>query len=109
MLFRSGFLAPASASQAEAQAADAANLLKKQQLQCALIVKAMVALTAMPEPELQAALDKISGVMPKPASIQVDSVPAKTLVQRPDVLNAERNVAAASFEIESVKKERYPS
>lgn len=104
-----GFLAPASASQAEAQAADAANLLKKQQLQCALIVKAMVALTAMPEPELQSALNKTSGVMPKPASIQVDTVPAKALVQRPDVLNAERNVAAASFEIESVKKERYPS
>ena len=104
-----GFLAPASASQAEAQAADAANLLKKQQLQCVLMVKAMVALTAMPEPELQPALDKTSGVMPKPASIQVDTVPAKTLAQRPDVLNAERNVAAASFEFESVKKERYPS
>lgn len=104
-----GFLAPASASQAEAQAADAVNLLKKQQLQCALIVKAIVALTAMPEPDLQAVLDKTSGVMPKPASIQVDTVPAKTLAQRPDVLNAERNVAAASFEIDSVKKERYPT
>ena len=106
---KAGFLAPASASQAEAQAADAANLLKKQQLQCTLMVKAMVALTAMPEPELQAALNKTSGVMPNPAGIKVDTVPAKTLAQRPDVLNAERNVAAASFEIESVKKERYPS
>ncbi len=106
---KAGFLAPASASQAEAQAADAANLLKKQQLQCALMVKAMVALTAMAEPDLQAALDKTSGVMPNPAGIQVDTVPAKMLAQRPDVLNAERNVSAASFEIESVKKERYPS
>jgi outer membrane protein, multidrug efflux system len=106
---KAGFLAPASASQADAQAADAANLLKKQQLQCALAVKALVALVAMPEPELQAALDKTSGVMPKPAGIVVDSVPANTLTQRPDVLNAERNVSAASFEIESVKKERYPS
>ena len=106
---KAGFLAPASASQVEAQAADAANLLKKQQLQCRLMVKAIVALTAMPEPDLQAALDKASGIMPNPAGIQVDTVPAKTLAQRPDVLNAERNVAAASFEIESVKKERYPS
>ena len=105
---KAGFLAPASVSQANAQAADAANLLKKQQLQCVLIVKAMVALTAMPEPQLQAALNKTTGVMPKPAGIIVDSVPAKTLAQRPDVLNAERNVSAASFEIESVKKERYP-
>ena len=106
---KAGFLAPASASQAEAQAADASNLLKKQQLQCTLMVKAMVALSAMPEPDLQAALDKTSGVMPIPTGIMVDTVPAKTLAQRPDVLNAERNVAAASFEIESVKKERYPS
>ncbi len=106
---KAGFLAPASASQSEAQAADAANLLKKQQLQCALMVKALVALTAMPEPDLQVALDKTSGVMPKPAGIQVDSVPAKTLAQRPDVLNAERNVSAASFEIVSAEKERYPS
>jgi outer membrane protein, multidrug efflux system len=106
---KAGFLAPASASQAEAQAADAANLLKKQQLQCELMVKAMVALTAIPEPELQAALDKTMGVMPNPAGIVVDTVPAKTLAQRPDVLTAERNVSAASFEVESVKKERYPT
>ncbi|MBC7756560.1 MAG: efflux transporter outer membrane subunit [Bdellovibrio sp.] len=106
---KAGFLAPASAIQANAQAADAANLLKKQQLQCVLMVKAMVALTAMPEPELQAALNQTSGMMPKPAGIEVDTVPAKTLAQRPDVLNAERNVSAASFEIESVKKERYPT
>ena len=106
---KAGFLAPASAMQASAQAADAANLLKKQQLQCVLIMKAMVALTAMPEPALQAAFNKTAGVMPKPAGIKVDSVPAKMLAQRPDVLNAERNVSAASFEIESVKKERYPT
>ena len=106
---KAGFLAPASAMQASAQAADAANLLKKQQLQCVLILKAMVALTAMPESALQAALNNTAGVMPKPAGIKVDSVPAKMLAQRPDVLNAERNVSAASFEIESVKKERYPT
>lgn len=72
-------------------------------------MKAMVALTAMPEPDLQAALNNTAGAMPKPAGIKVDSVPAKMLAQRPDVLNAERNVSAASFEIESVKKERYPT
>ncbi len=106
---KAGFLAPASASQADAQAADAQNQLKKQQLQCVLLVKSLVALTAMPEPDLQAELDKNSGLMPKPVGIVVDSVPAKTLVQRPDVLNAERNVAAASFEVLSTQKARYPS
>lgn len=106
---KAGFLASASVSQAEAQAADAQNLLKKQQLQCVLLVKSLVALTAMPEPDLQAALDKNSGLMPKPVGITVDTIPAKTLVQRPDVLNAERNVAAASFEVISTQKARYPS
>jgi outer membrane protein, multidrug efflux system len=106
---KAGFLASASASQAEAQASDAQNQLKKQQLQCVLLVKSLVALTAMPETDLQAALDKNSGVMPKPVGIAVDTVPANALVQRPDVLNAERNVAAASFEVISTQKARYPS
>jgi outer membrane protein, multidrug efflux system len=106
---KAGFLASASASQAEAQASDAQNQLKKQQLQCVLLVKSLVAITAMPETDLQAALDKNSGVMPKPVGITVDTVPANALVQRPDVLNAERNVAAASFEVISTQKARYPS
>jgi outer membrane protein, multidrug efflux system len=106
---QAGFLAPASASQAEAQAAEAINRLKKQQLQCVLIVKSLVALTAIPEPDLQASLDKNSGVVPTPVNIEVDAVPAKTLSQRPDVLNAERNVAATSFEIIVNEAQRYPS
>jgi outer membrane protein, multidrug efflux system len=106
---KAGFLASATANQAEAQAAEAQNQLKKQQLQCVLLVKSLVALTAMPEPDLQTALDKNSGLMPKPVGIAVDTVPANALVQRPDVLNAERNVAAASFEVISTQKARYPS
>ncbi len=106
---KAGFLAQASVDQAQAQTAEANNQLKKQQLQCILLVKGLVALSAMTEPDLRAALDKNSGVLPMPTGILVDAVPAKTLVQRPDVLNAERNVAAASFEIDSAEKERYPS
>jgi outer membrane protein, multidrug efflux system len=103
-----GFSSAASVSQAEAIAADAANLLKKQQLQCALIVKAMVALSALPEADLQKSLDANKGVMPLPQTIAVDTVPANTLNQRPDLLNAERNLAAASFEIKSAQAQRYP-
>ena len=106
---KAGFLAPASASQAEAQAAEANNQLKKQQLQCVLLVKSLVALSAIPEPDLQAELDKNKAVMPVPVGVAVDAVPAKTLAQRPDVLNAERNVAAASFEVVSTDLERYPT
>ncbi len=105
---KAGFLAPASASQSLAQAAEAANLQKKQALQCTLEIKSLVAITAIPEPELVAKLAKNSGVMPTPADIEITELPASLLAQRPDVLNAERNVAAASFEITVNEAQRYP-
>ena len=105
---KAGFLAPASASQSEAQAAEAVNLQKKQALQCTLNIKSLVAITAIPEPELVSKLAKNSGVMPSPAGIEVTEMPADLLAQRPDVLNAERNVAAASFEITANEAQRYP-
>jgi NodT family efflux transporter outer membrane factor (OMF) lipoprotein len=105
---KAGFLAPASASQTLAQAAEAANQQKKQALQCTLNIKSLVAITAIPEPELVAQLAKNNGVMPSPADIEVTEMPAGLLTQRPDVLNAERNVAAASFEIAANEAQRYP-
>ena len=105
---KAGFLAPASASQSLAQAADAANLQKKQALQCTLSRKGLVALTAIPEAELVAKLAKNSGGIPTPKEIEITELPATLLTQRPDVLNAERNVAAASFEIAANEAQRYP-
>lgn len=105
---KAGFLAQASASQSLAQAAEAANLQKKQALQCTLEIKSLVAITAISEPELVAKLAKNSGVMPVPADIEITEMPASLLAQRPDVLNAERNVAAASFEITANEAQRYP-
>ncbi|ADI30149.1 RND efflux system, outer membrane lipoprotein, NodT family [Methylotenera versatilis 301] len=105
---RAGFLAPASASQSLAQAAEAANLQKKQALECTLNIKSLVAITAIPEPTLVAKLATNVGVIPTPADIEITELPAGLLAQRPDVLNAERNVAAASFEIASNEAQRYP-
>jgi multidrug efflux system outer membrane protein len=103
-----GFLAGDRGSQALAAAAEASSQYKKQLLQCRLIIKSLVALTAMAEPELQLALAKKHALMPMPAGIEVTSIPANLLQQRPDVLNAERNVAAASFEIIVNQAQRYP-
>lgn len=105
---KAGFLAPASASQSIALAAEAENQLKKQALQCTLIIKSLVALTAIPETELKESLAKNPGVMPMPIGIEVSEIPAKLLSQRPDVLNAERNVDASSFEITINEAQRYP-
>ena len=103
-----GFLAPASASQALALAAEASSQFKKQSLQCTLMIKSLVALTAMPESDLRIALAKDSAVMPVPNNITVSQIPANLLLQRPDVLNAERNVAAAGFEVTVSQAQRYP-
>ena len=103
-----GFLAPASASQALALAAEASSQFKRQSLQCTLMVKSLVALTAIPESDLRNALAKDSAVMPTPKGITVNQIPANLLLQRPDVLNAERNVAAAGFEVTVSQAQRYP-
>ncbi len=105
---KAGFLAPASASQSRAQASEAENQLKKQALQCTLIIKSLVALTAIPEADLKGLLAKNTGVVPMPIGVEVSEIPAKLLAQRPDVLNAERNVDAASFEIALNEAQRYP-
>ena len=103
-----GFLAPANASQASALAAEASSQFKKQSLQCTLMLKSLVALTAIAEPDLRIALAKSAAVMPTPNNIMVSQVPANLLLQRPDVLNAERNVAAAGFEVTVSQAQRYP-
>ena len=103
-----GFLAPSSASQALALAAEASSQFKRQSLQCTLMIKSLVALTAIPESDLRNALAKDSAVMPTPNSITVSQIPANLLLQRPDVLNAERNVAAAGFEVTVSRAQRYP-
>jgi NodT family efflux transporter outer membrane factor (OMF) lipoprotein len=105
---KAGFLATSTASQAMAQASEAKNQFEKQSLQCTLIIKNVVALTAIAEPELRELLAKNIGVMPMPIGIEVSEIPAKLLSQRPDVLNAERNVDAASFEIVNNEAQRYP-
>jgi len=105
---RAGFLAPASASQTLALAADASSEFKKQSLQCTLMVKGLVALTAISEPEMHKLLAQGSGEMPISVSLDVNEIPAKLLLQRPDVLNAERNVDASGFEITVSQAQRYP-
>ena len=108
LMVNAGMLASSNASQAEGQAALAANQLKKQSLQCTLMIKSLVAITAIAEPTLREMLTKTTGIVPMPSGIDVVAIPAQILAQRPDVLNAERNVAAASFEINNSISQRYP-
>ena len=105
---RAGFTAPAVAAQARASAAQGAALATQQRAACDIEIKALVALTGLPEPELRARL-RAAWVEPAGFSlIALPAVPAQLLTQRPDVFQAEREVAAASADVGAARADRYP-
>ena len=104
-----GFGTPADTALAEASAADAANQLIARQAECDIGVKTLVALTGIEEPALRDRLASGKARLPMPASLTVDLLPAQVLRQRPDLIAAERELAAASADIGSAQAARYPS
>ena len=105
---RAGFSAPATAALARASAAEARGRATQRRGLCDLDIKAMVALTALPEPELRRKLAAAPDDLAPRASIAITSIPAQTLGQRPDLFSAEREVAAASADVGSLDAQRYP-
>ena len=109
---RAGFGAPAVAALARASAAEGSSRLMQQRAQCALIVKALVALTAIDEPPLAQKLERsllaFPDGSPQQAIANVPSVPADALSQRPDVYSAARDAAAAGFDVGSAAAARLP-
>ncbi len=103
-----GFESPANLALARASAADGSSRAIAQQAQCDVGVKTLVALTAIAEPELRALLAGAAATMSPAQGVPVDTLPAQTLAQRPDVFNAEREVAASSFEVAGARAQRYP-
>ncbi|MDR3411892.1 MAG: efflux transporter outer membrane subunit [Formivibrio sp.] len=104
-----GFDAPADGALASASAADAAGRVNAQRAECDISIKALVALTGLPEPDLRNRLAARTGILPTPASFTIVQLPAHTLMQRPDMAAAERELAAASAEIGGAEAARYPS
>jgi NodT family efflux transporter outer membrane factor (OMF) lipoprotein len=105
---KAGFTAPATAALARASAAEGAGRAKQQRAQCEVEVKSLVALTGMPEPRLR---ERLASPWREPsefAMIKVAEVPAQLLAQRPDVYQAELEVAAASADVGSARAQRYP-
>ena len=125
---KAGFLSPSDAALARASAADGRSRATAQRAACDIGIKALVALTAMPEPELRsqlaagtiaagqgtagapvAATATASGTaLASAPAIAIEALPAQTLSQRPDVYSAEREVAAASYEVGGAQAQRYP-
>lgn len=105
---QAGFSAPATLALARASAAEGAARVRQQQSQCDSAVKAMVALTAMPEATLRQRLSQAKPVDTTTVMPVVASVPASVLAQRPDLYSAEREVAAASADMDAAQAQRYP-
>ena len=105
---QAGFTAPAVAALARASAAEGSARATQQRAACDVLVKALVALSALSEPQLRQKL-AVAWAEPSQATLlTVHSVPAQVLAQRPDVFQAEREVAAASADVGSARAQRFP-
>ncbi len=103
-----GFEAPANGALADASSAEAAGRLVAQQAECDVAVKALVALTSLPEPALRGRLAASPAKLPRPMAFVVPSLPAEWLSQRPDLAAAQRQLAAAASDIGVADADRYP-
>ena len=103
-----GFTAPAVAALARASAAEASARSTQQQAQCDLLVKALVALTAIDEAALRTRLQAQWVEPERFALLTVPALPAQLLLQRPDVYQAARSLAAARADVQSAHAQRLP-
>ncbi|MGE4240250.1 efflux transporter outer membrane subunit [Ramlibacter sp.] len=103
-----GFTAPATAALARASAAEASARATQQRAQCDIDVKALVALSGLPEPRLRERLEARWTEPAQFAMLALAPIPAQLLAQRPDVYQAELDVAAASAEVGSARADQYP-
>ena len=105
---RAGFTAPATAALASASAAEATARAAQQRMQCDVDFKTLVALTGEPEPTLRNQITTAPVPGFDEARFTIAALPVQVVSQRPDVYNAEREVAAASAEVGSAQAQRWP-
>lgn len=105
---RAGIVAPASAALARASAAQGRAQLAQQRAACDLLVKALVALTALGEPDLRSRLAAATARQPQPSALPPLGVPADLLARRPDLVAARHAVEAAAADRTQATAERWP-
>ena len=105
---KAGFTASGTAALARAAASEANGRATRLGGACGQGVKALVALTGLPEPALTLRLAQAPLDLAPLARMNVAALPAETLAQRPDVFGAQREVAAASADLGSTQAQRYP-
>ncbi|MGA8516436.1 MAG: TolC family protein, partial [Burkholderiaceae bacterium] len=109
---KAGFTAPANAALARASAADAASSVRAVQAQCNVLVKGLVALSGLPEPDLRQKLPSntanVLAIRSYSALFSIAFIPADVLQQRPDIAAAQRAVLAASLDARAADARRMP-
>lgn len=103
---KAGFLGSASQSLAEASLSDIKQQQAAQIARCDLNIKELVALTGLDENELREKLNKPAFDIKAYASKSlylIDSIPAKVITQRPDIINAEAELIASAANLQSNK------
>ncbi len=103
-----GMLAPASAALTRASAAQGRAQVAQQRAACEALVKSLVALTALEEPQLRQRLALDTRRQPQPAAVRVASVPAALLQQRPDLVAVARQLQAAAADRDAAAADRWP-
>ncbi len=101
-----GFVAPYLAARAQATAAEGQTALAGLGLQCERTTLLLVRLTGLERKALQSLL---AGTRAIPAPVRLDvALPEEVLRMRPDLVQAERNLAAAAADVGLAQANRYP-
>ena len=109
---RAGLTAPAVAALARASAADSAARARQQRDQCERQIKALVLLTALPEPALR---EQIAAAPADAASValapvlSVQAVPMDVIRQRPDVARSQATWVAAAEGVGVARADMLPN
>lgn len=103
-----GFVSAANVDLTSASIAEASDELERVRASRAIDINRLVVLAGLSRPELAQRLESGYGDIPRAEAAQLQSVPAFTVEQRPDVRVAERELAAASAAIGSAMAARLP-